>query len=63
MATQKQIEYANFLLEKHERAGSLDDVIHDLNPDFREDEDIVDWFKRLSAWEMSGVIESLKEGL
>ena len=63
MATQKQIEYANALLERAEEAGTLEDIIYDLNPDFREDEDIADWFRRLSVTEMSQVITSLKEAL
>lgn len=63
MATDKQIEYANALLEKHEKQGTLDDAIYDLSPDIREEEDIVDWFKRLSVPEMSEVIDSLKDGI
>lgn len=63
MSTQKQIDYANFLLEKHEECGTLADAIYDLKLDFREEEDIADWFKRLSVPEMSEVISSLKEGL
>jgi hypothetical protein len=63
MATEKQIAYANALLSWHENRGTLEDAIADLNPDFREEEDITDWFKRLSTEEMSGVISSLKETL
>jgi hypothetical protein len=63
MATEKQIEYANALLKKHEEQNTLDDAIYDLSPDIREEEDIVDWFKRLSVPEMSEVIDSLKEGI
>jgi hypothetical protein len=63
MATEKQIDYANFLLKKHEEQGTLDDAIYDLSPDIREEEDIVDWFKRLSNSEMSEVIDSLIDGL
>jgi hypothetical protein len=63
MATEKQIAYANALLGWHEDRGTLEDAIADLNPDFREQEDITDWFKRLSVKEMSGVISNLKEAL
>jgi hypothetical protein len=63
MATDRQLEYADFLLEKHEEAGTLEDVIHDINPDFKENEDIKDWFERLSVKEMSDVITALKEAL
>jgi hypothetical protein len=62
-ATEKQIDYANLLLKKHEDQGTLDDAIYDLSPDIREEEDIEDWFKRLSVSEMSDVIDSLKDGL
>lgn len=61
MATDKQISYANFLLKKLEESGELADAIHDLNPDFREDEDIQDWFRRLTVRRMSQVIDALKE--
>jgi hypothetical protein len=63
MATQRQIDYANRLLEWHEEKGTLEDVIYDLKPDFREEEDIGDWFNRLSVKEMSEVISLLKEAL
>lgn len=63
MSTQKQIDYANFLLKKHDEKGTLEDAILDLKPDLREEEDIAEWFKRLSVPEMSEVISSLKEGL
>jgi hypothetical protein len=63
MATEKQIEYANALLAKHEEQGTLEDAIYDLSPDLGEEEDIKDWFKRLSVPEMSEVIDSLKDGL
>jgi hypothetical protein len=63
MPTQKQIDYANALLAKHEEAGTLEDAIADLSPDLREEEDIVDWFKRLSVPDMSDVIASLKDSL
>ena len=63
MATPKQIAYANALLEWHEEKGTLEDAIHDLKPDFKEEEDIGDWFNRLSVKEMSEVITSLKEAL
>jgi hypothetical protein len=63
MATPKQIAYANALLEWHEEKGTLEDVVHDLNPDFKEHEDISDWFNRLSVEKMSEVITILKETL
>ena len=63
MATEKQIAYANALLDWHEERGTLEDAIAELNPNFREEEDISDWFKRLSVKEMSGVISGLKEAL
>jgi hypothetical protein len=63
MSTQKQIDYANALLAKHEAQGTLEDAIADLSPDLREEEDIADWFKRISVSEMSEVISSLKDSL
>jgi hypothetical protein len=63
VSTQKQIDYANFLLEKHDERGTLDDAIIELKPDLGEEEDIVDWFKRISITEMSDVISNLKEML
>ena len=63
MATSKQLSYANALLEWHENQGTLEDVIIDLKPDLGEEEDISDWFKRLSTEEMSNVITTLKEAL
>ena len=63
MATEKQIAYANALLGWHEDRGTLEDAIAELNPNFREEEDITDWFKRLSVKQMSEVISSLKETL
>jgi hypothetical protein len=54
--------YANALLGGT-GAGTLDEAIYDLSPDLREEEDIADWFKRLSVPEMSEVIDSLKDSL
>jgi hypothetical protein len=63
MATEKQIAYADALLGWHDNRGTLEDVIIDIKPDLREEEDISDWFKRLSTEEMSRVITTLKESL
>jgi hypothetical protein len=63
MATSKQIEYANYLLERHEENGTLEDMVHELCPKFGEDEDFEDWFKDLPVSEASSVISELKQGL
>ena len=63
MATTKQLDYANALLGWLEEKGTLEDAIVDLKPDLGENEDISDWFKRLSTEEMSKVITNLKEAL
>jgi hypothetical protein len=63
MATTKQLAYADALLGWLEEKGTLEDAIIDLKPDLGENEDISDWFKRLSTEEMSKVITNLKEAL
>ena len=63
MATQRQLEYANAILEWLDKKGLLEDALTDLKPDCREEEGISDWFNRLSTEEMSEVINSLKEAL
>jgi hypothetical protein len=63
MATTKQLDYANALLGWHDDRGTLEDVILDLKPDLGENEDISDWFKRLSTEEMSKVITNFKDDL
>jgi hypothetical protein len=63
MATQKQIEYINFLLDKHDNNGTLTDVMHDINPDYSEDEDFSDWIKRQTIGKASEIIDDLKNSL
>lgn len=63
MSTQKQIEYCNYLLGRHDDEGTLDDVIHGINPNYGEDEDFSDWFKRLPVAKASEVISTLKEAI
>ena len=63
MATDKQLAYAEILLERHEQAGSLEDVIHEMHAEWDESEDIMDWFKRLHTGDMSRMIQIMKEGL
>jgi hypothetical protein len=63
MPTLKQLGYANSLLEWLDEKGELENAIQDLRPSLEENEDISDWFKRLSVGEMSEVIDSLKNSL
>lgn len=61
--TPKQYQYIENLLERHDEIGTLEDVIHEINPDLDEDEDFMVWLKRQSVGRASEVIDILKENL
>jgi hypothetical protein len=62
-ATEKQLIYIGVLLERHDEAGTLEDVIVEIDPDLREDEEFMRWAARQSIARASEVIEILKENL
>jgi len=62
-ATEKQLAYIASLLEKHDEAGTLEDVIDEISPDMREEEDFMVWVRRQSVARASEVIDILKENL
>ena len=62
-ATERQLSYIASLLERHDEAGTLDDVISEVNPDMREDEEFMHWVRRQSVARASEVIDVLKENL
>ena len=61
--TDKQLDYIDFLIDKHQQEGTLDDMITEINPDFRENEDLREWIKFQSSRRASEVIDILKTGL
>jgi hypothetical protein len=63
ICTQKQLAYINALLERHDNAGTLEDVIAEINPDLGEEEEFMVWMKRQSIARASEVIDILKENL
>lgn len=63
-ATNKQLVYIDALLERHEVSGTLEDMMHEINPDgWEEDEDFMVWMRRQSVARASEVIDILKENL
>jgi hypothetical protein len=62
-ATEKQLAYIDRLLERHDEAGTLEDVIAEINPDLGEEEEFMRWAARQSVRRASEVIDILKENL
>jgi hypothetical protein len=62
-ATPKQVSYIESLIDRHDENATLEDVIHEINPDMEDDEDFMDWIRRQSVRRASEVIEILKENL
>ena len=63
LCTENQLNYINFLLEKHDNRGTLEDVISEIDPDLGEEEDFAEWIRRQGVGRASEVIEILKENL
>jgi hypothetical protein len=62
--TDKQLKYIDSLMEQHDRNGTLEDVIHEINPDdWLEEEDFMAWMRRQDVRRASEVIDILKENL
>ena len=61
--TEKQLTYINVLLDMHDKDGTLEDVIVEINPDLGEEEDFDEWIKRQSIRRASEIIDILKENL
>lgn len=61
MPTDKQLAYIDFLLDRHDERGTLEDVIAEINPDLGENEAFEKWLLRQSVRRASEIIDILKE--
>jgi hypothetical protein len=63
MASVKQIDYIDKLMEKADQAGLLEEVLREINPDLGEDEDFMVWIAKQPVRRASEAIDILKEWL